>query len=106
MMIAFYNIFLVLYRISARLISPWNRKARSWREGRKNIFKKIKSSGISDQHAVIWMHCASLGEFEQGRPVLEKIRKEYPSHKIMLTFFSPSGFEAKKNDQGADYVFY
>lgn len=106
MMIAFYNIFLVLYRISARLISPWNRKAQWWIDGRKNIFEKIKSSGVADQPSVIWVHCASLGEFEQGRPVLENIRKEYPSHKIVLTFFSPSGFQAKKDYQGADYIFY
>jgi 3-deoxy-D-manno-octulosonic-acid transferase len=106
MMIAFYNIFLVLYRISARLISPWNRKARLWLEGRKNIYENIRSSVISNELSVIWMHCASLGEFEQGRPVLEKIRKEYPSHKIILTFFSPSGYEAKKNYEGADNIFY
>ncbi len=106
MMIAFYNIFLVLYSLSAKLISPWNRKARLWIDGRKNIFENIKSSGISGQPLVIWMHCASLGEFEQGRPVIESIRKEFPSYKIVLTFFSPSGYEAKKHYTGADYIFY
>ncbi|HXB45935.1 MAG TPA: glycosyltransferase N-terminal domain-containing protein [Puia sp.] len=106
MKIALYNIFLVLYRISALVIGPWNHKARLWVEGRKNIFEKIRSSGISDQPAVIWMHCASLGEFEQGRPLLEHIAQQFPSHKIILTFFSPSGFEAKKKYPGADYIFY
>jgi 3-deoxy-D-manno-octulosonic-acid transferase len=106
MMLAVYNMFLVLYGISARLISPWNLKARLWIEGRKNIFEKIKSSGISGQPLVIWMHCASLGEFEQGRPVIETIRKKFPSYKIIITFFSPSGYEVKKNYDGADYIFY
>ena len=105
-MIAFYNIFLVLYRISARLISPWNRKARLWLQGRMGVFEKIRLSGISNQSSVIWMHCASLGEFEQGRPVLENIKQKFPSCKILLTFFSPSGYETKKNYQGADYIFY
>ena len=104
--IIFYNIFLKLYLISARLISPWNRKARLWAEGRKRIFEKIRLSGISDEQSVIWMHCASLGEFEQGRPVIENIKKKYPGYKIVLTFFSPSGYEIKKNYQGADYIFY
>jgi 3-deoxy-D-manno-octulosonic-acid transferase len=104
--ISFYNIFLLLYRIGARLLSRWNKKAQLWLAGRNNIFEKIKSSGISNQPSVIWMHCASLGEFEQGRPVLEKIRKDFPAYKILLTFFSPSGYEVKKNYQGADYIFY
>src|SRR5205814_2124717 len=55
---------------------------------------------------IVWLHCSSLGEFEQGRPVLEKIRKTYPSHKVLLTFFSPSGYEVKKEYPGADYTFY
>jgi 3-deoxy-D-manno-octulosonic-acid transferase len=106
MQIAFYNIFLLLYRIGARLISPWNRKARLWLTGRDGLFEKIASSGISDQSSVIWMHCASLGEFEQGRPVIERIKKDFPAYKILLTFFSPSGYEVKKNYPGADYIFY
>ncbi|HLK28328.1 MAG TPA: glycosyltransferase N-terminal domain-containing protein [Puia sp.] len=104
--IIFYNIFLVLYRIGARLLSPWNNKAKLWLTGRKDVFEKIKSSGISAQPNVIWMHCASLGEFEQGRPVIEKIKKDFPAHKILLTFFSPSGYETKKDYKGADYIFY
>lgn len=61
---------------------------------------------INPAHPLIWMHCSSLGEFEQGRPLLEKIRIYYPSYKILLTFFSPSGFEVRKNYEGADYIFY
>ncbi len=104
--IVFYNIFLLLYRIGARLISPWNKKAQLWLKGRKDIFEKIKSSGISDQSSVIWMHCASLGEFEQGRPLIERLKKDFPGYKILLTFFSPSGYELKKNYDKADYIFY
>ena len=61
---------------------------------------------ISPTDKIIWMHCSSLGEFEQGRPVLERIRKEFPNHKIALSFFSPSGYEIRKNYEGADYIFY
>jgi len=98
--IILYNIFLQLYKTGIRLISPWNEKARLWIRGRKDFpvpagFEKT-----------IWMHCASLGEFEQGRPLLEEIKKRYPSHKIALSFFSPSGYEVRKNYAGADLVFY
>ena len=78
-----------------------------WVSGRKNIFEKLqqwKTENNSDK--VIWMHCASLGEFEQGRPIIEKLKREYPSHKIIITFFSPSGYEIRKNYSGADGVFY
>lgn len=101
-----YNFFLLLYKTSARLISPWNKKAKLWLEGRKNIFSTIEGSGIKEQSSVIWMHCSSLGEFEQGRPLIEDIRKKFPSYKILISFFSPSGYEVRKNYQGADYIFY
>jgi 3-deoxy-D-manno-octulosonic-acid transferase len=106
MRIVFYQLFLLLYQISARFISPWNRKAKQWVEGRKNIMAQMEASDMANQQATIWMHCASVGEFEQGRPVLEEVRKTYPNHKILVTFFSPSGYEAKKNYAGADYIFY
>lgn len=61
---------------------------------------------ITTKDKVIWMHCSSLGEFEQGRPLLERLRNTYPSYKILLTFFSPSGYEVRKNYEGADYIFY
>ena len=61
---------------------------------------------INTDRPLVWMHCASLGEFEQGRPLLEKIRANYPYYKILLTFFSPSGYEVRKNYEGADYIFY
>ena len=100
----FYTIFINLYTIGARVTCLWNPKAKLWLEGRKKFpvfnFKKDTSSQN------IWIHCASLGEFEQGRPVIENIKKLYPSAKIILTFFSPSGYEIQKNYTGADAIFY
>ncbi|MCR6719044.1 MAG: hypothetical protein NVV59_01880 [Chitinophagaceae bacterium] len=64
------------------------------------------SDQVSGKGPVVWMHCASLGEFEQGRPILEEIRAKYPHYRILLTFFSPSGYEIRKNYAGADWVFY
>ena len=106
MSILLYSIFLWLYETGIRLIAPWNPKARLWLNGRKDIFKKITAAGIDKKNPVVWMHCASLGEFEQGRPLLEKVRTLYPSSKIILTFFSPSGYEIKKGYPGADHIFY
>ncbi len=108
MSILFYHIFLWLYKIGIRLISPWNRKAKLWLEGRKGLFERIgvEISGPRRSGPVIWMHCSSLGEFEQGRPVLERLRKDSPECRIVLTFFSPSGYETKKDYKGADHIFY
>ncbi|WP_018617410.1 3-deoxy-D-manno-octulosonic acid transferase [Segetibacter koreensis] len=100
-----YQIFIRLYPFFVRLSSPFNEKAKFWTEGRKKVLKRMQE-GIDPAHPLIWMHCASLGEFEQGRPLIEKIRKECPSYKILLTFFSPSGYEVRKNYNGADYIFY
>ena len=91
--------------------SLFNAKAKKWIVGRKNIFEKLEqsignSASIGNGGSVIWMHCASLGEFEQGRPVIEELKIRFPKYKILLTFFSPSGYEAQKNYKGADWVFY
>lgn len=83
----------------------FNPKAKKWVLGRKDLFKKL-SAAITPTDKVIWMHCASLGEFEQGRPLLESIKEKYPHYKILLTFFSPSGYEVQKNYAGANWVFY
>jgi 3-deoxy-D-manno-octulosonic-acid transferase len=104
--ILFYTFFLWLYITGMRLVSPWNPKARLWLLGRKNIFNNIKTAFQSNHSEIIWMHCASVGEFEQGLPLLEKLKEQYPTYKIVVTFFSPSGYEAKKNDNTADYIFY
>lgn len=83
----------------------FNAKAAKWVSGRKNIFQRLEQA-IGPGKPVIWMHCSSLGEFEQGRPVLEKLRETRPGHRILLTFFSPSGYEVRKDYAGADWVFY
>ena len=82
-----------------------NKKAKQWIEGRKGIFGKIREQ-LKPNEKRIWLHAASLGEFEQGRPLMEKIREQYPEYKLFLTFFSPSGYELRKNYPGADYIFY
>jgi 3-deoxy-D-manno-octulosonic-acid transferase len=104
--IVMYNLFLWLYKTGIHIVSPWNPKAKRWLKGRKNILKRISALNPGKQDRYTWMHCASLGEFEQGRPILENIRKQYPAEKIVLTFFSPSGYEAKKDYAGADHILY
>jgi 3-deoxy-D-manno-octulosonic-acid transferase len=103
-----YNIFLLLYFLGVRLLSWKNKKARLWLAGRRNIFADLSNwkNKIGTSHKIIWVHCASLGEFEQGRPVIEKLKQNYPNHKILLTFFSPSGYEIRKNYNKVDGVFY
>ena len=97
------------------MVSPWNRKAKRWLEGRKGIFDRMReelsaagganTAAESPVRETIWMHCSSLGEFEQGRPVLERLRALYPDQRIIISFFSPSGYEARKDYGGADHVF-
>jgi 3-deoxy-D-manno-octulosonic-acid transferase len=100
-----YNLSIRFYYFVARCLSLFNPKAKLWVSGRKNIFSKL-SQTINPKEQIIWFHCASLGEFEQGRPLIEYIRKKQPQYKILLTFFSPSGYEVRKNYPGVDYVFY
>jgi 3-deoxy-D-manno-octulosonic-acid transferase len=108
-------------------VAPWNRKARAWLDGRRGIFDRIRAemsgaaagggpagvaagggpgAGAGNGGPVIWMHCSSLGEFEQGRPVIEALRRQSPRARIVLTFFSPSGYTAIKDYEGADYIYY
>ncbi|MET3881013.1 glycosyltransferase N-terminal domain-containing protein [Chitinophaga sp. OAE865] len=101
-----YNAGLQLYKAGVHLAAfAGKAKARRWLEGRQNWRLRMQQDGIGT-HPVIWIHAASLGEFEQGRPVLEAIRTTWPSYKILLTFFSPSGYEVRKDYKGADYVYY
>ncbi len=107
-----YNLFLLLYSAGIRIAAAWNPKAKKWLAGRKDIFATIKSKGLgAHQRSMgndqpIWMHCASLGEFEQGRPLLEALKSQNSKVKIVLTFFSPSGYEVMKDYKGVDAVFY
>ncbi|HKR03364.1 MAG TPA: glycosyltransferase N-terminal domain-containing protein [Bacteroidia bacterium] len=95
-----------IYGAGILAVSFFNEKAKKWVEGRKNIFQTIQNSFGGKNEKRIWFHCASLGEFEQGKPIIESIKKNYTEFKIVVSFFSPSGFEARKNDPVADYVFY
>jgi 3-deoxy-D-manno-octulosonic-acid transferase len=101
-----YLLFIYLYPRVAKLISPFSQKARLWVEGRKHILDNIQAALAKDTSPRVWFHASSLGEFEQGRPLLEGFKKEYPGIKVILTFFSPSGYESQKNYAQADYVFY
>ena len=100
-----YRIILDLYFLIIVFSSLFNKKARTWLVGRVNIFGQI-SRKIRPDEKIIWFHCASLGEFEQGRPVIERIRELRKDWKVLITFFSPSGYEIRKDYPQADYVFY
>jgi 3-deoxy-D-manno-octulosonic-acid transferase len=103
--ILLYNIFLFFFNGGTHLASLFNIKAKKWVAGRKHIFENLQKA-IPPGEKIIWIHCASLGEFEQGKPILEKLKAQYPGFKIILTFFSPSGYEAQKDYKGADWIFY
>jgi 3-deoxy-D-manno-octulosonic-acid transferase len=103
----FYTAGIFFYRLLIGLASPFHSKANKMLKGRKGLFKKLEELKNSRGNSkLIWFHVASLGEFEQGKPVIEKLKQKDPSLKILLTFFSPSGYEVKKNYEKADYIFY
>jgi len=101
-----YNLSILFYSLAIRIASLFNEKAKLWLRGRQDIFEKLRSAITEQDGQLTWFHCASLGEFEQGRPLIELIRKKDPGAKILLTFFSPSGYGIRKNYAGADHVFY
>ncbi|MCD0486609.1 3-deoxy-D-manno-octulosonic acid transferase [Pedobacter sp. MC2016-14] len=104
-MLWLYNFGIFFYGLLINAFAQFNPKAKLFVEGRKNLFPQISKKIISGDRT-IWFHFASLGEFEQGRPVLERIKKQYYNKKIVITFFSPSGYEIRKNTPLADAVFY
>lgn len=101
-----YDLLIQGYRLLIMIASVWNQKARLWSNGRKGWAGRLEEELKKVQADRIWMHCASVGEFEQGRPILEAIRERYPETGIVLTFFSPSGYMLRKNYAGADLVTY
>lgn len=102
-----YELGIRIYGGLIRLAALLNvKKAKQFVLGRSNWRQKLSEALANNSKPVIWMHAASAGEFEQGRPLLEKIRENHPSHFIVLTFFSPSGYEFRKNYSGADYIAY
>lgn len=100
-----YNICIAVYTLLIRLVAPFNEKARLWCEGRIGQVERLQQA-IGNAEHIVWVHASSLGEFEQGRPIVDYIKEHYPDYKILLTFFSPSGYEIRKNYPNADYVFY
>ena len=100
-----YSICIAVYVLLIRLVAPFNEKARLWCEGRKGMVERMRQA-IGDAENIVWIHVSSLGDFEQGRPIVDYIHDHYPEYKILLTFFSPAGYEVRKNYPNADYVFY
>lgn len=100
-----YTLSILFYQAAINVASLFNEKAKFWVNGRVEIFENLKNN-IPNDRKVVWFHCASLGEFEQGRSVIEHYRKRFPTHFILLTFFSPSGYEVRKNYPGADCICY
>lgn len=100
-----YNFVIYIYLFAVKLVSLFNPKVKLMVKGHSEVFDILKSK-IEKDKKYIWFHAASLGEFEQGRPLMERIRRQYPEYKILLTFFSPSGYEVRKNYQGADVICY
>jgi 3-deoxy-D-manno-octulosonic-acid transferase len=101
-----YQFLIRCLGISIRVAALFSPKARQWLSGRKDRFAFMIQQRADAPGPLVWFHCASLGEFEQGRPVIEAFRREHPGHRILLTFFSPSGYEVRKNYPGADHVHY
>ena len=104
-MAVLYNISTYLFLVAIKFATLFNAKARLWVKGRKSIFKKLEQT-LSNTENIVWFHCASLGEFEQGKPIIKAYKQKHPTHKILLTFFSPSGYAIRKNTPLADFVFY
>ena len=101
----FYNLIIYLYLLGVAVYSRFDEKVRKMWRGEREAFRILREK--VDPHAkYVWFHAASLGEFEQGRPLMEQLRREHPEYKILLTFFSPSGYEVRKNYEGADIICY
>ncbi len=103
-MLFFYNISIALYFLAVKLVSLFNPKAKLFITGRKDIFNEL--SKIPRNENIYWFHCASLGELEQGKPIIENLKKNDNSIIILITFFSPSGYNYGRDYKFADYTFY
>lgn len=104
-MLFLYNLFVVFASQALKLVAIFNPKIKLFVEGRKVVFPTLEQK-IKPSDKTIWFHAASLGEYEQGLPVIEKIKEKFPTHKIVVTFFSPSGYEVRKNNTVADVTVY
>ena len=99
-----YSLFIQCFTFFIYIVSPFSKKAKLWCKGRKTVFSFLEKNCVGKE--IIWFHCASLGEFEQGKPLMEKIKQTDSNISILVTFFSPSGFENRKNDPVADLITY
>lgn len=104
-MLVLYNLFIRISWWVIKVFSFFNHKAQLWIQGRKNWKSNLKKN-LPEQRQVVWFHCASLGEFEQGRPIIENLKKSFPENFVLLTFYSPSGYEMRKDYSHADYIMY
>ncbi|MBC7847342.1 MAG: 3-deoxy-D-manno-octulosonic acid transferase [Flavobacterium sp.] len=104
-MLFLYNIIVQIANFSLKIVAQFSPKIKLFIDGRKPVFEILKSK-IKPTDKTIWFHAASLGEYEQGLPVIEKIKQKFPNHKIVITFFSPSGYEVRKNNTVADVTVY
>ena len=100
-----YNLVIYMYLLGVAIYSCFNEKVRKMWRGEREAFKILREK-VDPNAKYVWFHAASLGEFEQGRPLMEQLRKDHPEYKILLTFFSPSGYEVRKNYEGADIITY
>jgi len=100
-----YNLIIYLYLLGVAIYSRFNEKVRKMWRGERDAFRILREK-VDPNAKYVWFHAASLGEFEQGRPLMEQLRKDHPEYKILLTFFSPSGYEVRKNYEGADIITY
>ena len=100
-----YNLIIYLYLLGVAVYSRFNEKVRKMWRGEREAFKILREK-VDPSAQYVWFHAASLGEFEQGRPLMEQLRRDHPEYKILLTFFSPSGYEVRKNYEGADIITY
>ena len=105
-MVLLYNTLISVMRIGLRIGALFNPKASAFVTGRRDVFRQIDTAFGKNESPVVWVHCASLGEFEQGRPLIEMLKQEYSDIRILLTFFSPSGYTVRKNYEHADLVCY
>ncbi len=101
-----YRLFLLFYPILAKLIRPFNEKAKHWIDGQQKVWDEISVLSSQIKGPIIWVHCASYGEFEQGSPIISALKKTYPTHQIWVTFFSPSGYLHHKPHPAVDFVSY
>ncbi|MEN9319471.1 MAG: hypothetical protein RLZZ309_458 [Bacteroidota bacterium] len=101
-----YRLFLLFYPILAKLIRPFNEKAKHWIDGQQKVWDEINVLSSQIKGPIIWVHCASYGEFEQGSPIISALKKTYPTHQIWVTFFSPSGYLHRKPHPAVDFVSY